>query len=93
MRTRRSGRAPGDVAVGAEARLLVGPDDVWIAAAGGHLEVLRWAREHHCPWDERTCGLPLGAGTLGCCSGRGRTTADVMSRLANPPQRAGTWKC
>jgi hypothetical protein len=21
---------------------------------GGHLEVLQWAREHHCPWDRRT---------------------------------------
>jgi hypothetical protein len=22
------------------------------AAAGGHLQVLQWARERHCPWDE-----------------------------------------
>ena len=22
------------------------------AAAGGHLEVLMWAREHGCPWEE-----------------------------------------
>jgi len=22
---------------------------------GGHLAVLKWAREHGCPWDERTC--------------------------------------
>jgi hypothetical protein len=21
---------------------------------GGHLEVLKWARERHCPWDRRT---------------------------------------
>ena len=25
------------------------------AAEGGHLEVLQWAREHGCPWDEKTC--------------------------------------
>ena len=25
------------------------------AANGGHLEVLKWARENGCPWDERTC--------------------------------------
>jgi hypothetical protein len=25
------------------------------AAWGGHLDVLKWAREHHCPWDENTC--------------------------------------
>jgi hypothetical protein len=24
------------------------------AAQGGHLEVLNWAREHHCPWDAGT---------------------------------------
>ena len=24
------------------------------AAEGGHLEVLKWAREHHYPWDTRT---------------------------------------
>ena len=27
------------------------------AAEGGHLDVLRWAREHHCPWDANTCVL------------------------------------
>ena len=25
------------------------------AAKGGHLEVLKWARENGCPWDEETC--------------------------------------
>jgi len=25
------------------------------AAAGGQLNVLRWAREHDCPWDWLTC--------------------------------------
>ena len=38
--------------MGAGARLSVGPHDVCTAAGGWHLEVLRWAREHHCPWDE-----------------------------------------
>jgi hypothetical protein len=23
----------------------------------GNLDVLKWAREHHCPWDETTCGF------------------------------------
>ena len=27
------------------------------AAEGGHLEVLKWARENGCPWDEYTCEL------------------------------------
>ena len=26
---------------------------VTFAARGGHLEVLQWARVHHCPWDHR----------------------------------------
>jgi hypothetical protein len=25
------------------------------AAEGGHLDVLKWARENGCPWDEETC--------------------------------------
>ena len=25
------------------------------AALGGHFEVLQWAREHGCPWDQFTC--------------------------------------
>ena len=25
------------------------------AAFYGHLELLKWAREHNCPWDEDTC--------------------------------------
>ena len=27
----------------------------------GHLDVLRWAREHNCPWDERTYRLAANA--------------------------------
>jgi hypothetical protein len=26
-----------------------------MAAFGGHLEVLQWARAHDCPWSEATC--------------------------------------
>ena len=36
-----------------------------LAAWGGHLEVLRWAREqHHCPWDARTCASSAYGGQL-----------------------------
>ena len=34
------------------------------AAEGGHLEVLRWAREHHCPWNEVTCYYAAAGGHL-----------------------------
>jgi len=33
-----------------------------IAAEGGHLEVLRWAREYGCPWDTRTCAAAEESG-------------------------------
>ena len=25
------------------------------AAQGGHLDMLKWAREHDCPWDKDSC--------------------------------------
>jgi hypothetical protein len=52
---RRVEWTPRDVAVGAGARLSLGRVHLCLAAEAGHLEVLKWAREHHCPWDEFTC--------------------------------------
>ena len=46
------------------ARLSVGCGDMCIAANYGHLEVLQWAREHHCPWDEQTRQLAEHEGHL-----------------------------
>ena len=34
------------------------------AARGGHLEVLKWARENGCPWDEHTCTYAAEGGHL-----------------------------
>ena len=34
------------------------------AARGGHLDVLKWARENDCPWDEETCANAAGGGHL-----------------------------
>jgi hypothetical protein len=34
------------------------------AAKGGHLEVLKWARENECPWDWRTCAYAAEGGHL-----------------------------
>ena len=50
-------RAPGGAEVGAGARLRMGLSDLFTcaaAASGGHLEVLQWACECDCPWDEGT---------------------------------------
>jgi hypothetical protein len=35
-----------------------------LVAKGGHLEVLRWAREHDCPWDGLTCVRAAAGGHL-----------------------------
>jgi len=54
---RRSVRAPGGAAVGAGAPLPVGLVDAGMAAKGGHLEVLQWARENDAigeVWNEDT---------------------------------------
>ena len=45
--------------MGAEARLPV-ECQATAAASNGHLEVLRWAREHNCPWSEQTCRAAQG---------------------------------
>jgi hypothetical protein len=34
------------------------------AAGNGHLEVLRWAREHDCPWSTLTCAYAAEGGHL-----------------------------
>ena len=36
----------------------------WTLAAGGHLAVLRRAREHGCPWDQWTCAYAALHGHL-----------------------------
>jgi hypothetical protein len=60
----RWGRARGGPEVGGGARLSVEPWDVCIAAEGGHLQVLKLAREHDCPWDEQTCEKAAEGGHL-----------------------------
>eukprot|EP00230_Micromonas_polaris_P008967 CAMPEP_0117645366 /NCGR_PEP_ID=MMETSP0802-20121206/11508_1 /TAXON_ID=38833 /ORGANISM="Micromonas sp., Strain CCMP2099" /LENGTH=190 /DNA_ID=CAMNT_0005450733 /DNA_START=85 /DNA_END=655 /DNA_ORIENTATION=+ len=47
-------------AVGTRERLPVGRGDMYVAAEGGHLEVLQWARATGCPWDEETCEYAAG---------------------------------
>ena len=37
--------------VGARERLPVDAETCAYAARGGHLKVLKWARENGCPWD------------------------------------------
>ncbi len=34
------------------------------AAKGGHLEVLQWARQNGCPWNELTCTEAAKGGHL-----------------------------
>ena len=50
--------------MGARERLPVEQVDVRGAAEGGHLEMLKWARENGCPWDEDTCANAAKGGHL-----------------------------
>jgi len=34
------------------------------AARGGNLEMLKWARQHDCPWDAGTCSFAASGGHL-----------------------------
>ena len=38
--------------------------DLCVAAKGGHLEVLKWAREYHCPWGWATPAYAATSGHL-----------------------------
>ena len=38
------------------------------AARGGHLQVLRWARQHECPWGTMTCPYAAQGGHLECAA-------------------------
>jgi len=48
--------------VGAGAPLPVDRGYLCRAAKTGQLEVLKWAREHGCPWDARTCEAAAESG-------------------------------
>ena len=64
-----------------------------IAAARGHLEVLKWAREHQCPWDEDMCGCCSGWSTGGVEVVAGApTTAHGMRTRVRTPLRPGSWR-
>jgi len=47
-------RAPGGFEVGTGTPLPVERGDVRRAVRRGHLEMLKWAREHGCPWTAAT---------------------------------------
>jgi hypothetical protein len=66
----RRAAAQGDIpalewVVAAGADLLADPKVCAMAAYGGQLAVLQWARQHGCPWDWRTCGGAARGGHLG----------------------------
>ena len=51
--------------MGAGEGLPVEWEDLFRAAIGGQLEVvLKWAREHDCPWNRRTCEAAAEAGHM-----------------------------
>ena len=49
---------PADTArhvIGCHFTQAMGCTGLRVAAKGGHREVLRWVREHHCPWIQSSC--------------------------------------
>ena len=63
VRARGGGRPPRG-AVARAPGLPVGRGGVRVRGEGGHLEVLKWARENDCPWDEETCADAAEGGHL-----------------------------
>jgi len=63
-------------------------------AQGGHLEVLKWARarEHGCPWDEKSCESAALEGQLQVLQGCRSTTARGTGGHVRMPRGAGTWR-
>ena len=62
------------------------------AAEGGHLAVLRWARQHDCPWNEGTCSGAAGGGQLAIL----RWAREHNCRWGEQtlvPLHTGTWSC
>ena len=93
---RRCGRALEGAAVGSEAPLPLDQADESSAAAGGHLAVLQWAREHGCPWGAGTCEQAAGGGHMAvylCCGGRESTTARGTVTRVRRRLGAGTFRC
>jgi hypothetical protein len=66
-----------------------------LAAFGGHLVVLRWARERHwcpCPWDESTCAAAAAGGHLDAVLQWVRDHGCPWNQNIAPAQlRPGSW--
>jgi hypothetical protein len=64
------------------------------AAKGGHLEVLKWARENGCPWDELTCANAAERGHLGMLQWARANGCPVgQGGRARARRRAATSRC
>jgi len=63
------------------------------AARYGHLEALKWVREHHCPWDEATLCHHRSVRALGGDAvGAGARLADVsLAQLGKGAWRGLRW--
>ena len=64
MHERGEGGTSGCAHVRARKRMSLGREDVRVRGDEGHLEVLKYARENGCPWDETTCAAAAKNGHL-----------------------------
>ena len=78
----------------AQHRMPVGLCDVCGAAAGGRLDVLRWAREHGCDWHASTCSIAAYRGHLAVLQrARAHGCPWDWTKRVHLLVRAGTWRC
>ena len=54
------------------------------------MEMLKWPREHHCPWDELTCSAAAAGGHLELLQWARAHHCPWNAKLANTPQRKDT---
>ena len=63
------------------------------AAQGGHLQVLRWAREQGCPWDFTTCLSAAAGGHLEVLRWAREHDCEWDEWTCLEPLWPGTWRC
>ena len=61
------------------------------AAENGHLECLKYAHEHGCPWDEETCAVAAENGQLECLKYAHEHGCPWDEETCSVPPRMDSW--
>jgi hypothetical protein len=57
------------------------------------LGVLKWAREHGCPWNSDTCSFAARGGHLTVLRWARKQGCEWDEETCHEPLRKGTWRC